>query len=315
MTAIEEIKQRIDIVDFISRYTPLQRAGSSFKGNCPFHNERTPSFIVTPDRNSWYCFGACATGGDVFEFLMRKENLTFPEALEILAKEAGVELHGPGDDPARRQRTSIYEVNAAAAAYFQEILRHHPAAAAARAYLERRQIDAASAERFAIGFALDSWDGLRNHLLNLGHQPANLLAAGVIKENAEQTSTYDVFRGRVVIPIRDIKGRIVGFGGRVLDDAVPKYLNTPETALFHKSRAVYGIDLAQKAIRAADKVVIVEGYMDVIAADQHGFSNVVACMGTAITSDQLAAAPTLYGKFRPRAGCRCGRPTGHYSRP
>ncbi len=287
MTAIDEIKQRIDIVEFISRYTPLQRAGSRYKGLCPFHNERTPSFIVSPDRGTWHCFGACGTGGDIFEFLMRKENLTFYEALETLARETGVELTGPEDDPARRQRSSIVAINGAAAAYFQEVLRHHPAAAGARQYLERRRIDQAAAERFGIGFALDSWDGLRNHLIHLGFRPDELLTAGVIKENADQTSTYDVFRNRIVIPIRDIRERIIGFGGRVLDDAVPKYLNTPETALFHKSNVVYGIDLAQQAIREADKVVIVEGYMDVIAAHQHGFANVVACMGTALTSEQL----------------------------
>ena len=185
MTAIDEIKQRIDIVEFISRYTPLQRAGSRYKGLCPFHNERTPSFIVSPDRGMWHCFGACGTGGDVFEFLMRKENLTFYEALETLARETGVELTGPEDDPARRQRSSIAAINGAAAAYFQEILRHHPAAAGARAYLERRQIDQATVERFAIGFALDSWDGLRNHLIHLGFRPDDLITAGVIKENAD----------------------------------------------------------------------------------------------------------------------------------
>ncbi|MCB0044696.1 MAG: DNA primase [Caldilineaceae bacterium] len=287
MTAIEEIKQRIDIVEFISRYTPLQRAGSRYKGLCPFHNERTPSFIVSPDRGSWHCFGACSTGGDIFEFLMRKENMSFRDALETLARETGVELDDHNGDPERRRRAGLYAINEDAAAYFQDILRHHAQAAPARAYLERRQIDAATAERFAIGYALDKWDGLRNHLLHLGHSLPDLIAAGVIKENAEQTSTYDVFRGRVIIPIRDRRGRIVGFGGRVLDDSVPKYLNTPDTALFHKTKTIYAIDLAQDAIRRADQVVIVEGYMDVIAAHQYGFENVVACMGTALTSDQL----------------------------
>ena len=287
MSVIDEVKQRVDIVDFISRYTTLERAGSRYKGLCPFHDERTPSFFVSPDHGSWRCFGACGTGGDIYEFVMRKENLSFRDALELLAQETGVELHGYDDDPGRQTRDRIFDINTAASAYFQEILQHHPAAESARAYLERRKIDQQIAEQFGIGFALDSWDGLRNHLTRLGYTLQDLLVAGVIKENAEGTSTYDAFRGRVVIPIRDRKGRVIGFGGRVLDDSAPKYLNTAETPVFHKSRVIFGLDLAEKAIREADKVVIVEGYMDVIAAHQHGFANVVACMGTAITGDQL----------------------------
>jgi DNA primase len=287
MSVIEEVKQRVDIVDFISRYTTLERAGSRYKGLCPFHDERTPSFFVSPDHDSWRCFGACGTGGDIYEFVMRKENLSFRDALELLAQETGVDLRSQDDDPSRQLRTKIFEINAAAEAYFCDTLQHHAAAADARAYLERRKIDQETRERFGIGFALDSWDGLRNHLTRLGHSLQDLLSAGVIKENAEGSSTYDAFRGRVVIPIRDRKGRTIGFGGRVLDDSVPKYLNTAETPVFHKSRVIFGLDLAEKALREADKVVIVEGYMDVIAAHQHGFTNVVACMGTAITSDQL----------------------------
>ncbi len=287
MTAVDEIKQRVDIVDVISRYTPLKKAGSTYKGLCPFHEERTPSFVVFPHTGTWHCFGACGTGGDVFTFLMKKENLDFRETLELLAKETGVELHPVEGDTSHRQRNAIYKINGEAAVYFQNILRQHPGAGEARAYLERRQIDAETVERFQLGFALDGWDGLRNHLVTRGYSIEEQLAAGLIKHNRERSSVYDAFRGRVMIPIRDRQGRVIGFGGRVLGDGVPKYLNTAETLVFHKSHVVYGIDLAHRAISDEDQVVIVEGYMDVIAAHQHGFNNVVACMGTALTPDQL----------------------------
>jgi DNA primase len=287
MTAVDEIKQRVDIVDIISRYTSLKKAGSTYKGLCPFHEERTPSFVVFPNTGTWHCFGACSTGGDVFTFLMKKENLDFRETLELLARETGVELHPAEGDASHRQRNTIYKINSAAANYFQNILRQHSGANAARAYLERRQIDAETMERFQLGFALDGWDGLRNHLVAQGYSIEEQLAAGLIKHNQERNSVYDAFRGRVMIPIRDRQGRVIGFGGRVLGDGVPKYLNTAETPVFHKSHVVYGIDLAHRAISDEDQVVIVEGYMDVIAAHQHGFSNVVACMGTALTPDQL----------------------------
>lgn len=287
MTAVDEIKQRVDIVDVISRYTQLKKAGSTYKGLCPFHEERTPSFVVFPHTGTWHCFGACGTGGDVFTFLMKKENLDFRETLELLARETGVELHPVEGDASHRQRSEIYKINGSAAAYFQNILRQHPGAEAARGYLERRQIDAETAERFQLGFALDGWDGLRDHLSAQGYSIEEQLAAGLIKQNQERNSVYDAFRGRVMIPIRDRQGRVIGFGGRVLGDGVPKYLNTAETPVFHKSHVVYGIDLAHRAISDEDQVVIVEGYMDVIAAHQHGFKNVVACMGTALTPDQL----------------------------
>lgn len=287
MSVTEEIKQRIDIVELIGRYTPLKKAGSVYKGLCPFHNERTPSFVVYPNSGNWHCFGACGVGGDVFSFVMRKENLDFRETLELLAKEAGVDLERADDDPHRRQRAGLYTANQEAAAYFQSTLRHHPAAQPARAYLERRGIDAATAERFQLGYAPDSWDSLRSHLLAKGFTVEDLLTAGLLKRSEERGSTYDAFRHRLMIPIRDRQGRTIGFGGRVLDDSVPKYLNTAETPLFHKSHVIYGLDFAHRPIADGDRVVIVEGYMDVIAAHQHGFADVVACMGTALTPEQL----------------------------
>ena len=282
----DEVKQRLDIVDVVSRYVQLKRNGSVYKGLCPFHSERTPSFVVFPQTGTWRCFGACGTGGDLFSFVMRKENLDFRDALEMLAAEAGIELNKQeniGDAP----RAPLYDVNEIAANYFVHILQHHPGAKQAREYLAQRGIDQATCELFRLGFALDSWSGLRDHLLGQSSSVEVLLEAGLIKQNEERNSTYDMFRGRLIFPIRDRQGRVIGFGGRVLDDSIPKYLNTSETALFHKSHVVYGLDLAHRAIREQDQVVIVEGYMDVIAAHQHGFANVVACMGTALTPEQL----------------------------
>lgn len=283
----DEVKQRVDIVELISRYTPLKRAGSVYKGTCPFHSERTPSFVVFPHSGTWHCFGACGTGGDVFSFIMRKENLTFREALELLANQVGVELTPAGGDERGEQRGQLYAANEAAAIYFQQTLVHHAAAVEARAYLGRRGIDEPTVATFRLGYALPAWSGLRDHMLERGFSLDLLLAAGLIKRSEERQSTYDAFRNRVIFPICDRQGRVIGFGGRVLDDGVPKYLNTAETPLFHKSHVVYALDLAQRSIRERDQVVIVEGYMDVIAAHQHGYRNVVACMGTALTTEQL----------------------------
>jgi DNA primase len=283
----DEIKQRVDVVEVISRYTQLKRAGSIYKGNCPFHSERTPSFVVFPHTGTWHCFGACGTGGDVITFVMRKENLDFREAVELLAKQAGIDLADREEDRSGQQRAQIYDVNEAAAGFFTHVLQHHPAAEAARHYLERRGIDVPAAAQFRLGFAPDAWSSLRDHLLEKKFPLDLLLEAGVVKRNEERNSTFDMFRNRVIFPIRDRQGRVIGFGGRVMDDGVPKYLNTSETAVFHKSHVIYGLDLAQRAIRERDQVVIVEGYMDVIAAHQFGFTNVVACMGTALTPEQL----------------------------
>jgi DNA primase len=287
MSVTDEVKQRIDLVELISRYTPLRRSGGTYKGLCPFHNERTPSFIVFPNSGTWRCFGACGVGGDVFSFVMRKENLDFREALEKLAREVGIDLETAEDHTSANQRTHLYEINETAAHYFTELLRHHPAAATARDYLDRRGVDTATIERFRLGFALEQWSGLRDYLSERGFGLEQQLLAGLVKRNEERDSIYDAFRNRVMIPIRDRQSRVIGFGGRVLDKSEPKYLNTSDTPLFHKSRVIYGLEHAQQAIRSADQVVIVEGYMDVIAAHQHGFANVVACMGTSLTADQL----------------------------
>lgn len=287
MSVVDDVKSRVNIVDVVGRYTQLRRAGTIHKGICPFHSERTPSFVVYESSGTWHCFGSCGTGGDVFSFLMKKEGLTFREALERLAQEVGVSLDEDRPDPGRSQRDQIYKVNEAAAAYFRQVLLSDPRAQAGRDYLARRQVDARTAEAFGLGYSLEQWSGLRDHLLKQGYSVEIQLAAGLIKRSQERESTYDAFRNRVIFPIRDRQGRVLGFGGRVLDDSVPKYLNTGDTPVFHKSQIIYGIDLAHQAIRGENRVVIVEGYMDVIAAHQFGYQNVVACMGTALTADHL----------------------------
>ncbi len=286
MTAIDEIKQRIDIVDFVGRYVQLKRTGTTYKGLCPFHDERTPSFVVFPQSGTWRCFGACGIGGDAFTFLMQRENLDFREALQQFANELGITLDDE-QDASQDERARLYEINEVAAGYFQEILRHHQGAQEARAYLERRGVASETADQFRIGYALDSWSGLRDFLSEKGWSLEEQQKAGLVKRHEERNSIYDAFRGRVMIPIRDRQGRVIGFGGRVLGDAQPKYLNTAETPLFQKSQIIFGLDVARDSIRRDNRVVIVEGYMDVIAAHQHGFTNVVACMGTSLTSEQL----------------------------
>jgi DNA primase len=298
MSVVDEIKERLDIVDFISGYVSLKKAGRNFKGLCPFHAEKTPSFIVFPDTQSWHCFGACGTGGDVFSFVMKRENLEFGEALQVLAKRAGVELapRGPAETAEEKRKERLREINAAAAQYFHNLLLQSKEGARAREYLARREIASETISAFQLGYALDAWEALKGHLVGRGYEVADILAAGLIIER-EGGGHYDRFRGRLIFPIRDMRGQVIGFGGRVLDDGLPKYLNSPQTPLFDKGSVLYGIDLAKGAIRRENVAVIVEGYMDVLMAHQHGIANVVASMGTALTEAQLRLLKRLTKKF------------------
>ena len=289
MNVIDEVKERLDIVEVISAYVPLKRAGRHYKGLCPFHAEKTPSFVVFPETGTWYCFGACGTGGDVFTFLMRRENLDFREALEHLARLAGVPLPAaqPHDSEAERHRERLRAICAAAARYYHHLLFHHPQGTAARAYLSQRGITEETMVAFQLGYALDDWEAGQRHLLGQGYTLEELAEAGLVVERQHGRGYYDRFRGRVMIPICDVQGRVIGFGARALGQDEPKYLNSPQTPIFDKSRTLFGLDKARQAIRAADQVIIVEGYMDVITAHQHGYANVVASMGTALTEHQL----------------------------
>ncbi len=289
MSTIDEVKDRADIVDVISTYVSLKKAGRNYKGLCPFHTEKTPSFVVFPDTQSWHCFGACGTGGDVFAFVMRAENVDFADALKILAQRVGVELRTQTEaerlEEDRQQR--LIAVHKLAAAYFHNRLLFSPDGETARNYLNRRGINQETIERFQLGYAPNDWHALGSYLAGKGYSSEDLLASGLVIAQESGTGYYDRFRNRVIIPIRDHAGRTIAFGGRVLDDSQPKYLNSPETPLFEKGRVLFGLDLAKAAARAEDTAIVVEGYMDVIQAHQHGQTNVVAAMGTALTADQV----------------------------
>jgi DNA primase len=286
LNEIEEVKARLDIAEVVGQYVQLQKAGRSFKGLCPFHTEKTPSFVVTPDRQTWHCFGACGTGGDVISFVMKKEGIEFPEALASLAERAGVELRqGAHSRKETREHDRLYAANDAAATLFHQTLEESDLAGEARAYLERRGVDHVTSESFQLGYSQDSWDAARDHLRSEGFRDEELIAAGLTIEGEQ--SPYDRFRGRLMFPIWDPKGRVVGFGARALDDSMPKYLNTPQTPIFDKGGILYAFDRARSTIREEQRAVVVEGYMDVIAAHQFGFTNVVASMGTALTEPQV----------------------------
>lgn len=284
MNIIEEIKQKTDIVEIIGQYTKLTRSGKTFKGLCPFHSEKHGSFFVYPDQQSWHCFGACSTGGDVFSFIMKQQNCNFSEAKVILAERAGIPLptEFPINKQHREQNERLYLVNTAAAEYYHQMLLNSADAAKARQYLANRGLNAQSVETFQIGYSLNAWDNLKQHLTEKGFNETELLQAGLIIEG-ENKLKHDRFRHRIIFPIADAKGRIIGLGGRALDDSQqPKYLNSPESPLFHKANILYALHLAKNSIRKLDQAIIVEGYMDVILPHQYGFTNVIASMGTAI---------------------------------
>ena len=285
MNEVEEVKARLDIVEIVSQYLTLQRAGRTYKANCPFHSEKTPSFIVSPDRQSWHCFGACGTGGDVISFVMRKEGVEFPEALRLLATRAGVTLRERRARPEEdRQRERLQAANEAAARWYHELLTSDGGKGAWE-YVDGRGIDHATAEAFLLGYSPPSWEATREALRERGFSDAELAAAGLLVEG--ESGLHDRFRGRLMFPIRDARGRFVGFGARALDDSLPKYLNTAQTAAFDKGGMLYALDRAQDGIRREGRAVIVEGYMDAIAAHQRGFDNVVATMGTSLTERQV----------------------------
>jgi DNA primase len=289
MSVVDEIKDRLDIVEVIQPYVALKKAGRNYKGLCPFHAEKTPSFVVFPETGTWHCFGACGTGGDVFTFVMKQENLGFGEVLQLLAQRAGVELEprSPEAGEAEKRLDLLRQINQTAATYFHHLLYHSDEAARARAYLEKRGLNRETIDRFQVGYALDQWDGLLRYLTDKSYALADVHEAGLIIEREDKSGYYDRFRGRVVFPIRDHRGQTIGFGGRVLGEGVPKYLNSPQTPLFDKSSVLFGLDQAKVGIRTAGEAVIVEGYMDVLIAHQHGINNVVAQMGTALTEAQL----------------------------
>ena len=298
MSIVDEIKERLDIVDVISEYVALKKAGRNYKALCPFHTEKTPSFIVFPEGQRWHCFGACGTGGDVFTFIQKIENMDFAEALKLLARKAGISLAPRSEKQAAEdeRRGRLTKINAAAAHYFHHLLLNSAAGEKARAYLAQRAIAEETIKTFQLGTSLDSWDALIQHLTGKGYDLKDIHTAGLIIER-EGGGFYDRFRGRLMFPIRDVRGQVIGFGARALDDSTPKYLNSPQTPLFDKSSVLYGLDMAKEAIRRQGSAIVVEGYMDVLMAHQNGIQNMVASLGTALTETQLRALKRWTGSF------------------
>ena len=290
MSVTDEIKDRIDIVDLVSESVELRRAGRNYTGFCPFHhNVNTPSFVVFPDTQTWKCFGECDQGGDLFSYVMKREGWEFAEALRILADQAGVILKPltPEALEEKEEGDRLRDLLEDAVVYYRHQMAHSDGGKAAAAYLEKRGLDQATIEAFGLGYAPKSWDAALNYFKNKNYSLTELTEAGLLSEK-DDGKVYDRFRHRLMIPIRDRNGKMAGFGARVLDpDDVPKYLNSPQTAIFDKSRLLFGLDSARKEIRELDQAVIVEGYMGVIGPYQHGFRNIVAQMGTALTEYQL----------------------------
>ena len=281
---VEELKYRNKIDDVISSYVNLKRTGSNKTGLCPFHSEKTPSFTVFTNTETFHCFG-CGAGGDVITFIMRAENLEYTAALEFLAKRAGMEM--PVDDEHKSEmlkRSRILEMNKDAAKFFNQML-YSPEAERARAYLEKRKLSSAAVKRFGLGYAPDSFDALRNHMKRLGYSDAELKEAFLCGKSERTGKFFDYFRGRLIFPIIDNFSNVIAFGGRAINDEVkPKYLNTSDTPVFKKSRNLFALNFARSC--ADEYIILCEGYMDVIAVNMAGFSNAVATLGTALTSEQ-----------------------------
>ncbi|MBC8413396.1 MAG: DNA primase [Nitrospira sp.] len=279
-STLQEIKDRLDIVDVVSDYVQLKKSGQNWKGHCPFHTEKTPSFMVSPAKQIFHCFG-CNSGGDIFTFILKYENITFPETLKILAKKAGVELKAsPQASRTAGEKDSLLTINRDAMHFFSQCLSKNTEA---QSYLNNRGITQDTQKQFSLGYAMKSWNALMNYLRQKGHHPALMQKAGLVTQG--QKGTYDTFRDRIMFPIFDLKGDVIAFGGRSTDGSEPKYINSPETPVFHKSRVLYGLNFARESTSKSGFLMFMEGYLDVISAHQHGFPNAVAPLGTAVTPD------------------------------
>lgn len=276
---LEEIKSRIDIVELISQYVTLKRAGQNFKALCPFHSEKTPSFMVSPSKQIYHCFG-CGEGGDIFTFLMKHEGISYREAIRELASRAGVELGDGGGKAESIEKGQFLNINKDALTFFQDSLMKSKKAID---YLKARGIDRKGIEIFSIGYAPDSWDSLITYLKKKGYKIELMKKAGLITEGVK--GYFSIFRNRIIFPIFDLRGGVIAFGARAIDDSMPKYLNSPETPVFNKGRVLYGLNLAREPIKKKGHAILMEGYIDVITSHLHGFSNAVAPLGTALTEE------------------------------
>lgn len=288
-TSIDHVQAAVDMVELVGQYTQLRKTGSNYSGRCPFHEERTPSFSVNPVEKLFYCFG-CGAGGNVFGFVQQKENLDFAAAVEYLADRYGIALEYEESDARgqaeRQRRERLRSLLEKATAYYERVLRESPAAAAARAYLSQRGLTDEVCREFRLGFSLPGWSSLRDAARGANYTDEELVATGLVLPG-KRGEPYDRFRGRVMFPLADDRGRTLGFGARTMGDEKPKYLNSPETLLYHKSEALFGLDRARGAAARDDCIYIVEGYTDVLALVQSGIGNVVASMGTSLTEQQL----------------------------
>jgi DNA primase len=285
-TILDDIRAAVDVVELIGRFVNLKKAGQNYKGLCPFHGEKTPSFMVNPRKGIVHCFG-CGVGGDAFGFLMRQDRLSFPEAVRVLARQAGVALpddRGPREGESGREE--LFRAMELAASFYTERL-WTAGGERARAYLEQRGIAIDVARRFGLGWSPEGWETLPDALRSSGVREEALLTAGLRIARDNRPGAYDRFRGRLLFPIRDLQGRVVAFGGRAFGDEQPKYLNSPETPLYTKGNLLYAADLARETIREKNRALIVEGYVDCLMAHQHGFTETVAALGTAFTAAQL----------------------------
>ena len=292
MESIDLIKQRLDIIDVASDYLKLTKAGSNHKALCPFHTEKTPSFIINPERQTWHCFGACGVGGDVIELVIKIEKINFSEALKILAQRAGVQLNN-NSGPDKNSR--LYEINFEACEFYKAQL-ELPEGKKAKEYIDKRGINDEASETFEFGFSSYTNSNLVSKLTSIGFKEIEIIQSGLAIKR-ENNQVRDFFYGRLMIPIKNSNGRVIGFGARVLDDTNPKYINTPSTPIFDKKSVLFGLSVASKGIRDDNSVVVVEGYLDVITAYQFGFKNVVASMGTALTANQVGSLKSRTNNF------------------
>lgn len=285
---VNEIRERLDIVEVIAGYLPLKRSGANYLGLCPFHQEKSPSFNVNAPRQIFHCFG-CGAGGNVFAFVMRMEGLAFPEAVRRLGERVGIAVEETPVTPAERQRRDqrerLFQANEAACVFYHRLLLEDDSGAPARRYLRQRGYEGEMVRSFRLGFAPERWEALRDHLLAAGFRDDELRAAGLVREGKEGRGDRDLFHNRLLFPILDPEGRVVAFGGRVLDSGTPKYLNSPETPVYHKGRTLYGLFQGRDAIRLAREVLVVEGYFDLLALHRAGIANAVAACGTALTAE------------------------------
>jgi len=290
---IDEVRDRTDIVEVVSKFVSIKKVGKNFKGLCPFHSEKTPSFTVSSEKRIYHCFG-CGAGGNVFKFVMEVQNISFVDAVRQFAESAGVLIpqanKGNLNDPKYQEREALKKANELATNYFQSLFKESEKGLAARDYLKGRHFDGEILDQYKIGWAIPEWRGLTNHLRKTSNlSRKTVLQSGLVIEKEEGSNIYDRFRGRVIFPIQDAHGSVIGFGGRAISESdQPKYLNSPETPLYQKSQVLFGMNLAKQAIRKEDQAILVEGYLDQMRATQYGVLNTVATCGTALTAKQAA---------------------------